>query len=105
MRLQHPYLLFVGDARDQLAAKTAVGILQWRREWCVGQVRLEGCRAELDIPVMTIGQGVAAGARTLIVGVANAGDDIPDSLVLTLVSVLVPVHDVASVLHDQLSEN
>jgi uncharacterized NAD-dependent epimerase/dehydratase family protein len=103
MRLQHPYLLFVGDARDQLAAKTAVGILQWRREWCLGQVRLEGCRAELDIPVMTIGQGVAAGARTLIVGVANAGGVIPESWVGTLVSALEAGLDVASGLHDRLA--
>lgn len=104
MRLQHPYLLFVGDARDQLAAKTAVGLLQWRREWCLGQVRLEGCRAELDIPVMTIEQGVAAGARTLIVGVANAGGVIPEDWVRTLVSAVEAGLDVASGLHDRLDQ-
>lgn len=104
MRLRHPYLLFVGDARDQLAAKTAVGIVQWRREWCVGQVRLEGCRAELDIPVMTIAEGVAAGARTLIVGVANAGGVIPESWIETLVLALEAGLDIASGLHDRLTD-
>ena len=48
MDIQHPYLLFLGDAKDQLAAKTAQGIAHWRPEWCLGQRRLEGCidRAE-----------------------------------------------------------
>ena len=104
MRLQRPYLLFVGDARDQLAAKTAAGVLQWRREWCLGQVRFEGCRAELDIPDMTIAEGVAAGARTLVVGVANAGGVIPESWIETLLLALEAGLDIASGLHDRLAE-
>jgi uncharacterized NAD-dependent epimerase/dehydratase family protein len=104
MKLQRPYLLFVGDARDQLAAKTAVGVLQWRPEWCLGQVRFEGCRAELNIPDMTIAEGVAAGARTLIIGVANAGGVIPESWIETLVLALEAGLDVASGLHDRLEE-
>ena len=104
MRLQRPYLLFVGDARDQLAAKTAAGVLQWRREWCLGQVRFAGCRAELDIPDMSIAEGVTAGARTLIVGVANAGGVIPESWIETLVFALEAGLDIASGLHDRLAE-
>ena len=42
--MQPPYLLFLGDVGDQLAAKTAHGILEWRPEWCLGQLRLPGCR-------------------------------------------------------------
>ena len=30
MSIEHPYLLFLGDAADQLAAKTAGGIADWR---------------------------------------------------------------------------
>ena len=45
MRIHRPYLLFLGDAPDALAAKTARGVADWRPEWCLGQVRLEGCRA------------------------------------------------------------
>ena len=41
--MEKPYLLFLGDAADQLAAKTATGIADWRPEWCVGQFRLPGC--------------------------------------------------------------
>ena len=73
MQIRHPYLLFLGDVQDQLAAKTAQGIIDWRRDWCRGQLRMPGCKADVGIPVMTIQEAVKAGARTLIVGVANAG--------------------------------
>ena len=43
MSIEQPYLLFLGDAADQLAAKTAQGIAHWRPEWCLGQLRLPGC--------------------------------------------------------------
>ena len=102
--LRHPYLLFVGDARDPLAAKTAAGVLQWRREWCLGQVRFDGCRAELDVPVVEVEEGAAAGAGTLIIGVANAGGFIPESWIDTLVRAMEAGLDVASGLHDRLED-
>jgi uncharacterized NAD-dependent epimerase/dehydratase family protein len=102
--LRHPYLLFVGDARDQLAAKTAAGVAQWRPDWCLGQVRLDGCRAELDLPVMAVEEGAAAGAGTLIIGVANAGGFIPESWIDTLVRAMEAGLDVASGLHDRLDD-
>ena len=40
MDLAKPYLLFLGDVPDQLAAKTALGVVDWRPEWCLGQLRL-----------------------------------------------------------------
>ncbi|MBF0391907.1 MAG: DUF1611 domain-containing protein, partial [Alphaproteobacteria bacterium] len=73
MRIEFPYLLFLGDARDQLAAKTADGVARWRRERCVGQLRLPGCQADVGLPDLTLEQAAAAGARTLVVGVANRG--------------------------------
>jgi uncharacterized NAD-dependent epimerase/dehydratase family protein len=101
--LQRPYALFVGDARDTLAAKTALGILAWRPDDCVAQVRLDGCKAELDLPVMTVDEARAAGAATLIVGVANAGGFIPPAWSRTLVAAVEAGFDVASGLHDRLS--
>ncbi|MDP5359458.1 MAG: DUF1611 domain-containing protein, partial [Paracoccaceae bacterium] len=35
--IQTPYLLFLGDAPDQLAAKVAQGIKDWRPENALGQ--------------------------------------------------------------------
>lgn len=100
--IERPYLLFVGDARDQLAAKTAVGLFAWRRDWCVGQVTLPGCAASLDLPTMSVDEGVAAGARTLVIGVANAGGVIPASWLDTLTAALHAGLDIASGLHDRL---
>jgi hypothetical protein len=39
--IQTPYLLFLGDAPDQLAAKVARGIADWRPENSVGQFRMK----------------------------------------------------------------
>ncbi len=47
--LPRPYLLFLGDAADQLSAKTGHGIAHWRPEWCAGQFRLPGCAADIDL--------------------------------------------------------
>ena len=44
--IQTPSLLFLGDAPDQLAAKVAQGIKDWRPENAVGQYRMPGCGAD-----------------------------------------------------------
>jgi len=102
--LKPPYLLFIGNAADQLAAKTAIGILQWRRDWCLGQTRLPGCQANLDLPEMTPEEAAASGARTMVVGVANAGGFIPEAWSRMLVRALHAGLDLASGLHDRLSD-
>jgi uncharacterized NAD-dependent epimerase/dehydratase family protein len=101
--LRRPYLLFVGDARDQLAAKTAIGLLVWRREWCIGQLRLPRCRATLDLPEMTIEAAVAAGAGTLVIGVANAGGIIDETWLDTFEAALQAGLDLANALHQPLA--
>jgi D-glutamate N-acetyltransferase len=102
--LKRPYVLFVGDARDQLAAKTAIGVLQWRRDWCIGQIRLPGCRASVELPEITPEDAAANGAGTVIVGVANAGGFIPESWTDILARALEAGLDLASGLHDRLSD-
>jgi uncharacterized NAD-dependent epimerase/dehydratase family protein len=102
MQLKQPYLMFLGDVPDQLAAKTAHGIVDWRRDWCIGQLRLPGCKADLGIPDMTIAEAVAAGAKTLIVGVANAGGVLPDHWTAEIVTAIEQGMDVASGLHTKL---
>ena len=104
MMLRRPYVLFVGDSPDQLAAKTALGVLQWRPDWCIGQIRLPGCRAELQLPELTPEAAATRGAGTLIVGVANAGGVIPESWVDVLARALQAGLDLASGLHDRLSD-
>ena len=63
--IETPYLLFLGDAPDMLAAKVAIGIRDWRPEHAVGQFRLPGCGADMRLPDMTLEEARAAGAQTL----------------------------------------
>ena len=102
MDLAKPYLLFLGDVPDQLAAKTAQGAVDWRPEWCLGQYRLPGCKADCKIPDMTIAQGLEAGARTMVVGVVNAGGVLPEHWVGAIVEALDAGLDVATGLHKRL---
>lgn len=102
MDIAKPYLLFLGDVQDQLAAKTAQGIVDWRPEWCIGQLRLPGCKADTGLPDMSIAEAVGKGARTMVVGVANAGGVLPDHWVAEIVTALEMGLDVATGLHRRL---
>jgi uncharacterized NAD-dependent epimerase/dehydratase family protein len=104
MNISHPYLLFRGDARDALAAKTALGIMDWRPEWCLGQLRLPGCKADAKLPDMTPAEAAAKGAKTMIVGVVNAGGVLPPHWVDTIVEAMAHGLDIASGLHMRLIE-
>ena len=94
-----PYLLFLGDVPDPLAAKTAQGVVDWRPEWCLAQMRLPGCKADLKLPEMGIDHALAGGARTFVVGAVNAGGVLPDHWVETIAAAARAGLDVASGLH------
>lgn len=104
MAIEHPYALFLGDAHDALAAKTAQGIAHWRPDWCLGQVRLPGCGADLGLPDTSIEAAARAGARTLVVGVANRGGIIGQSWLGALEAALDAGLDVAAGLHNRLAD-
>ena len=104
MSLQRPYLLFLGDAPDALGAKTAQGLVDWRRDWCVGQLRLPGCGADVGLRDMAIADAAGAGAKTLVIGVVNAGGVLPESWIATIVEAIDAGMDVASGLHKKLNE-
>ena len=99
-----PYLLFLGDAPDHLAAKVAQGIKDWRPELCVGQLRLEGCQADMGLEDLTIQQAMERGAKTLVIGVANRGGYISDKWKGVLIEALKAGMDVASGLHNLLRD-
>ncbi len=102
VNLRTPYLLFLGDAHDQLAAKTAAGVAHWRPEWCVGQFRLPGCHADLGLADLTIEEAAARGAKTVIVGIANRGGVIAENWLPALLRALDLGMDLASGLHRRL---
>ncbi len=99
-----PYLLFLGDAPDALAAKVAQGIRDWRPDAALGQLRMEGCKADMGLPDMTIPEAVASGVRTLVIGVANRGGVISPAWLSILEAALAAGLDLASGLHNRLSD-
>jgi uncharacterized NAD-dependent epimerase/dehydratase family protein len=102
--IKTPYLLFLGDAPDQLAAKVAQGIKDWRPENAVGQLRMEGCKADLGLIDMTLQQARQAGAKTLVIGVANRGGVISAAWKTVLLAALAAGFDIASGLHNLLRD-
>ena len=104
MSLAHPYLLFLGDAPDPLAAKVAQGIRDWRPEASVGQYRMPGCQADMGLPDLTVAEAAERGARTLVVGVANRGGVISQGWIDVMVEALEAGMDIAAGLHTLLRD-
>ncbi|MCB1310501.1 MAG: DUF1611 domain-containing protein [Sedimentitalea sp.] len=102
--IETPYLLFLGDAPDPLAAKVAQGIRDWRPDSALGQLRLPGCGADLGLPDMSLAEARAAGARTLVIGVANRGGVISTAWKDVLIAALEMGYDLASGLHNLLRD-
>ena len=102
--IKTPYLLFLGDAPDPLAAKVAQGIKDWRPENAVGQFRMEGCKADLGLTDMSLSEAREAGAKTLVIGVANRGGVISPEWKKVLVMALEEGFDLASGLHNLLRD-
>ena len=103
--LKTPYLLFLGDAPDALAAKVAQGVRDWRPEHALGQLRLPGCKADLGLPDMDPATAWAAGARTLVIGVANRGGEFSPAWKASLIAALELGFDLASGLHTLLKDD
>lgn len=99
------YLLFLGDATDRLTAKTAGGILQWRPELCVGQLRLNADTVDLGLADMSPAEAAAAGARSLVIGVAPVGGRIEAAWRPALIEALHAGLDLVSGLHMRLNED
>ncbi len=104
MAIDPPYLMFLGDAPDQLAAKTAIGVAFWRPDWCAGQLRLPGCNADLGLTDMTISQAASAGVKTLIAGVANRGGRIGQDWQSVFEQAIDAGMDIASGLHSKVAD-
>lgn len=101
--ISKPYLLFLGDAKDELAIKTAAGINYWKPEWCVGQLLFKNAQVKLNLPEMNISEAVNKGAKTLVIGVVNAGGVMPLDWVETIIKAINSGMNIASGMHTRLS--
>jgi uncharacterized NAD-dependent epimerase/dehydratase family protein len=104
MDIPRPYLIFLGDVPDALAAKTGLGVVDWRRDWCVGQWRLPGCKADAKLTDMEAAEAAAKGAKTMVVGAVNAGGVLPEHWVDSILAALDAGLNVATGLHSRLSD-
>ena len=103
--VEKPYVIFVGDEASPVYTKTGSGIAHWDPENCVGQLRLSSDAADLGLPDMSLEQAIAAGARTLVIGIAVVGGAIPSSMRAVIADALTRGIDVASGTHDRLADD
>ena len=102
-QIQKPYLLLLGDMDNPINAKTAFGIRDWTPEACLGQLRFSPQAGDLGLPDMTPAQAAAAGAKTLVIGIAPPGGQLPESWHATLIQALEAGLDLAAGLHQRLA--
>jgi uncharacterized NAD-dependent epimerase/dehydratase family protein len=102
--IQKPYLLLIGDMENPNNAKTAFGLRDWSSEACIGQLRFTQKAVDLKLPELLPDQAVAAGAKTLVVGIAPPGGQLPESWHRTLIDALEAGLDLAAGLHQRLAE-
>jgi uncharacterized NAD-dependent epimerase/dehydratase family protein len=104
VNIASPYLLLIGDARSHIIAKTAIGIAYWRSDLVAGQFRFDREAFDLGLPDLSIDAAAARGVRTLVVGVAPLGGELPEPWIDTIVAALRAGLDVANGLHTRLRE-
>jgi uncharacterized NAD-dependent epimerase/dehydratase family protein len=100
--LPQPYLLFLGDATERGFAKTALGLVDWAPDLCIGEYALPGCSVTTGLPQTTPQEAKAAGAHALVIGIANVGGAISDRWVEALVEALEAGLDIVSGMHVRL---
>jgi uncharacterized NAD-dependent epimerase/dehydratase family protein len=104
LELPQPYLLFLGDVTVPANAKTAFGLKDWVPERCVGEFACAGGTVTTGLPFMRPAAARSAGARALVIGVANAGGRIVESWIPALVEALEAGLDLISGMHMKLGD-
>lgn len=99
-----PYLLYLGHSNDAFGIKTSRGLAVFRPDICVGEFRHDDCALTLGLPRMTFDAAVAAGVRTLILGVANPGGTLGQDLIADAAAAMAAGLDIASGLHQRLND-
>ena len=102
-RLRKPYLLFLGDVKEAVTAKTAFGLRDWSREDVVGEWSLPGCSVTLGLEKLSPRDAAKRGAGSIIVGIAPTGGNLPPHWVAELAAAADAGLDVVSGLHTRLS--
>jgi uncharacterized NAD-dependent epimerase/dehydratase family protein len=99
-----PFLLYLGSSNDFAGIKTSRGLAAFRPDDCIGEFRHDDCPLTLDLPRMTIAEAAAAGARTLVLGIANQGGVMEAALVDDAAAALEAGMNIAAGLHQRLRD-
>ena len=99
-----PFLLYLGHTDDYIGIKTSRGLATFRPEDCVGEFRHDDCPLTLDLPRLTMAEAAAAGARTLVLGIAGAGGRMGAALIEDAAVALECGMNVAAGLHQRLRD-
>lgn len=97
-----PYLLYLGSSTDPLSVKTSRGIAVWRPDLALGEFRRPDCSVTLGLDHLDFARAYARGARTMVLGVANAGGVMARQSIDDVVAALAAGLNVASGLHQRL---
>ncbi|MFN5010128.1 MAG: DUF1611 domain-containing protein [Gammaproteobacteria bacterium] len=97
-----PYLLFLGDERNDSNAKTAFGVRQWRPEACIAQWSLPGGTVDIGLPRLTPAEAVAQGARSMLIGIAPVGGKISPQWITPICAAIEAGLDIVSGMHTRL---
>jgi uncharacterized NAD-dependent epimerase/dehydratase family protein len=104
MAIPAPFLLYLGDSTDFAGLKTSRGLAVFRPQDCVGEFRHDECPHSLGLPRMTMAEGAAVGARTLVLGVANSGGVMGERMIADAKAALEAGMNVAAGLHQRLRD-
>lgn len=102
--LRKPYLLLVGDVGNPVDAKTALGLRDWAPGDCLGQFRFTDRAVDLGLNELAPREAAALGAKTLVIGIAPPGGQLPSSWRGVLIEALEAGLDLAAGLHHRLSD-
>ena len=105
IELKAPYIIFTGASTEATYAKTGLGMVEWRREKCKGQISLDGGTVDLGLPHMSLQQAAGAGVGSLIIGTASVGGAIPDNWLDTLEEAARLGIDIVGGVHTRLSDS
>lgn len=101
--IETPYLLYLGHSSDPADIKTSRGLAVFRPDISVGEYRHDDCPLTLNLPRLDFAAAHAAGARTLVLGIANAGGKLGEDLIVDALAALEAGLDIASGLHHRLN--
>ncbi|MGI9235689.1 MAG: DUF1611 domain-containing protein [Woeseiaceae bacterium] len=101
--LETPYLIFFGDVREHMNAKTGLGIAHWAPDRCAGQMKFPESPVDSGLPDLSVADALDAGVKTVIIGVAPTGGLLQSNWIPPLLEFARAGVDIAAGLHSKLA--